>query len=467
MLSKLPQYSLLLSTIILMISCQNPDQVRDKYRVVIMTDMTHDDGNSLIRMLYYPEVFDIEAVIITQQLPDYDFDANEPWDKAMGIYKAYEQELPQLRKHLPDFPSYEALMAVTKPGRGALVINFLQEGQRFDDYIGEGINPNAEPKDSEGSEFLIEVFEKEDDRPIYVQLWGGPVTFVQALYRFRQRNGDEKLQQLLQKVFVYGILLQDITADYFVDLFQIKESGCMGLGTYQPEEGFQGRRVQPGTFVYDGGHFWDYLKAVDYRTVNGHGPMSEIYDNGGEGDTPAFLYLISAFYGLNDPMDPTMGSWGGRFVPMDESYGANYYHTCGLEKSNLIRWVPQTSHDFWARLQWSIKDPEEVNYVPMACIDGNKSNEILYLKAKAGEKLTFDASCSTDPNGDDLSFQWSHYQDAGTFKGQLNLDETDQPNLTLVLPEDYQGEAIHLILEVKDNGEIPLVAYRRVVIGGI
>jgi hypothetical protein len=81
--------------------------------------MTHDDGNSLIRYLYYSSWFDLEAMIITNQLPDFNHDDTGPWDKGMSILNAYQQELPQLRKHDPDLPGYEELMAVTKQGRGA------------------------------------------------------------------------------------------------------------------------------------------------------------------------------------------------------------------------------------------------------------------------------------------------------------------------------------------------------------
>jgi hypothetical protein len=70
----------------------------DKLRVVILTDMTHDDGNSFIRYLYYSSYFDLEALIVTNQLPDYNFNDTGPWDKAMGILDAYRQELPHLRQ---------------------------------------------------------------------------------------------------------------------------------------------------------------------------------------------------------------------------------------------------------------------------------------------------------------------------------------------------------------------------------
>ncbi len=166
----------------------------EKYRVVILTDMTHDDGNSLIRFLHYSPWFDLEALIVTNQLPDFTYNDPKPWNKAMGILNAYKEDLPQLRKYDSRFPNYEELLDKIKKGRGALPIIWLtnnlkfssQIGNRFvettwdsiyyNDWIGEGLNPNGESKDSEGTEFLQQVFDKDDDRPIYVQAWGGPIT---------------------------------------------------------------------------------------------------------------------------------------------------------------------------------------------------------------------------------------------------------------------------------------------------
>lgn len=176
-------------------SCQQTHEAvengeADRFRTVILTDMTHDDGNSLIRYLYYSSYFDLEAMIITNQLPDFNHDDTGPWDKGMSILQAYQQELPQLRKHDPNLPDYEEILAVTKPGRGALPIIWLTNTLEFSgniadryvttswdsiyfhDWIGEGLTPFDEPKDSEGSDFLVTVFEKDDERPIFVQAWG-------------------------------------------------------------------------------------------------------------------------------------------------------------------------------------------------------------------------------------------------------------------------------------------------------
>ncbi len=467
------------------------DQSDDRHRIrtIILTDMTHDDGNSLIRYLYYSSWFDLEAMIVTNQLPDFYHDDTGPWDKAMSILDAYRQELPKLRKHDPELPDYEELMAVTKQGRGAIPIIWLTNtlefsdwiGDRyvtsswdsiyFHDWIGEGLTPHGEPKDSEGSEFLVEIFEKDDDRPIFVQAWGGTVTFVQALYRYRQRHGEEKFQELLPKIHLYGILFQDITFEFFASFEKMQEKSCPWFGTAIPTYGDD--PVELGMVLFDAGHFWHYCCSDDpeweppiySHEVNGHGPMSDLYDDGGEGDTPAFLYPLSSVFGLNDPFDPTQGSWGSMFKPMDSSIGENYYHTCEVDLYELTRWIPAATNDFRNRLLWSVKDPEEVSSEPVAIINNDRTNNILHLSVETNETIALDASASYDPQGDELTFNWWVYPEAGTYDGDVSINNPNNSKALITIPDDAgKGETIHVICEVKNMAEYPITRYRRVVL---
>jgi hypothetical protein len=468
----------------LSVSSCTVEEPSGKLRVVILTDMTHDDGNSFIRYLYYSSYFDLEALIVTNQLPDYNFNDTGPWEKAMGILDAYRQELPHLRKHDPDLPDYEALMAVTKQGRGAIPIIWLTntlhfknniasrfvesswDSVFFHDWIGEGQNPNGEPKDSEGSELLQKVFDKDDDRPIYIQSWGGPITFIQALYRYRQRMGEEKFRKLLPKLHVYGILLQDITFDYLVDLNKIIALNCANTGTATST--YEGERVATGWLLHEAGHFWRYVggsEPVMRRTeVNGHGPMSDIYDDGGEGDTPAFLYLISSMLGLNDPEDPTQGSWGNMFHKMGDDFPDGYYHTCFKSASELTRWIPDARKSFMNRLNWSVNNPAEVNHEPGIIINGNKSNNVISIYSSPGKKIELDASDSFDPDGNDITFKWFRYENADSYEGSFEIVNPGEATQTIRLPEDLADKNIHLVLEVRDNGIPDLVSYRRIIL---
>ena len=480
-------FFLLLTFISSHTSC-NKIPKNEKYRVIILTDMTHDDGNSLIRFLHYTPWFDLEALIVTNQLPDFTYNDPKPWNKAMDILNAYKEDLPQLRMHDSRFPDYDEILGKTKQGQGAIPIIWLtnnlkfssQIGNRFvettwdsinyHDWIGEGLNPNGESKDSEGSEFLQEVFDKDDDRPIYVQAWGGPITLVQALYRYNQRKGDEKLKKILSKLHVYGILFQDITFEYFIDFDEVKKKSCGGFGSAIPT--FNRERAELGRLLYDSGHFWQYccssdtnwVRPIYSKEVKGHGAMSELFDDWGEGDTPSFLYLISAKLGLNDPLDPTQGSWGNRFSQMGESFPKGYYHTCNHDASELTRWNAEAKNNFSNRLQWSVKNPEEVNHVPIAIVNGDNSNKIISLYAKPGKSITLDATKSSDPDRNVLTFKWFRYDEADTYDGSFKLIDPTNPFQKLIVPSDLNDKNIHLVLEVRDNGTPELVVYRRVII---
>src|SRR5205814_3713606 len=64
----------------------------------------------------------------------------------------------------------------------------------------------------------------------------------------------------------------------------------------------------------------------DVRT--GHGPLGALYPTNTthpqkEGDTMTFLYLVPT--GMNDPQEPSWGSWAGRYGLQEGAKGRAYY----------------------------------------------------------------------------------------------------------------------------------------------
>ena len=124
-------------------------------------------------------------------------------------------------------------------------------------------------------------------------------------------------------------------------------------------------------------------------------------------------------------------------------------------------WLLDIQNDFAARMDWCLESYENANHYPEIT-----SGIPHYIKAAAGEKITLDASACTDPDGDELSYRWWHYQYAGTnpFASEIILKKSNKVKVSFTLPEDASGKQLHVILEVADSGSPVLKRYNRVVI---
>lgn len=428
------------------------------YRYIICTDMTHDDDNSFIRLLHYANEIDIEAIIVTEQGPETDQIENWPekmWARAQQIIDAYSQVEDNLRLHDPNFPTAEYIRSITKKGKGSAerMTGSSDDGdERFWDYVGEGW-------DSDGSKFLQQAFDKEDERPIYVGFWGGPITFAQAMWRYQQKHTEAEVQALLDKMIFHCISFQDVTFDMFVDLDAIGKN----IGTNKPFYGdYDGERLIPKVLLADGNNFWSYIGAIDEEKVYEYsGPLGDLYDKGGEGDTPAFLNLVSMNLGLSDIAEPEYGGWGDMFEP----YGLkNVWVADHNKRKELMKWLPQTSNDFYARCLWEENSPDATNHAPIAAFNGDFSHKFVKLTAGKGETIRLNAEGPSDPDGDELSYQWWQYQEADSYEGEITIENSNSKEASFVFPDDVKEKEIHVILEVQDNGEPALTSYKRIII---
>lgn len=439
-------------------ACAQNNYPAKKIRYVICTDMTHDDDNSLIRLLHYANEIDIEAIIVTDQGPEtqrIDDWPDKIWNRAQSILDAYEQVVNNLRLHDPNFPSADYFRSITKQGKGTAqrMTGSSDQGQeKFWDYVGEG-------RDSDGSDYLIEVFEKEDERPIYVGFWGGSITFAQAMWRYQQNHSEKEVQALLDKLIFHCISFQDVTFDMFLDLDSIGKN----IGTSKPFYGdYERERLIPALLLADGSNFWKYIGAVDEEKVyEFSGPLVDLYDKGGEGDTPSFLNLISMNLGLSKITKPGFGGWGDMFEKYDLK---NVWVANHNKPEELMRWLPETTNSFYARCMWEENDYESCNHAPVARFKGVTGKDFIYLDASPGEKVFLNADGSIDPDGDTLAFNWWHYNAADSYDQPIEIKNNNRQKTELTIPEDSQGKNIHIILEVKDNGSPVLTAYRRIII---
>lgn len=417
----------------------------ERARMIVLSDIggsDPDDQQSLVHLLTMLNDVDLEGFIYQHAWVSFN-KGNEVTvtEKALD---AYAKVWKNLSTHSAGFPDVETLRQRVK------------HGQRDAAMAGVG-----EGKDSPGSELIIQVVDRKDARPVWITTWSGMNTLAQALWKVRNTRTAKEVEQFVSKIRVYDILGQDDAGAWIVtefpDLVYIRNKAVYG---WAPDDNWTQKNVQ----------------SV--------GELGKEYPNrvwATEGDTPAFLYLVDN--GLNSPEHPDWGGWGGRFdlekkagirsmdwvvrSGLDETkYDPYLMLGASSEGGNAInRWKEDIYNDFAARMKWSVTPAfDAANHHPRAVIGKDRSTRTIHKKVKAGSTLSLSAHRSSDPDGDTLSFQWIHYTEPSSYKGTLTFDGTRE-ELSLTIPSDAkEGDTIHLILRVTDNGTPRLTHYRCVVV---
>jgi hypothetical protein len=126
----------------------------------------------------------------------------------------------------------------------------------------------------------------------------------------------------------------------------------------------------------------------------------------------------------------------------------------------MWQWIGPIQNDFASRADWCVKSYAEANHPPVVVLKSEENP-----KVKSGAKVALCADGTTDPDGDKLNYRWWQYQDAGTYKGNVQIKNDTRQETTLMVPKDAKkGDTIHVILEVSDSGSPILTRYKRVVI---
>ena len=239
-----------------------------RHRLVVLSDIEADpdDTQSFVRLFLYSNAIDIEALIATTSVHQKARVAPESIRKVIEAYGAVRTNLLQ---HEQGFPEVKALLDRVTQG--------------LPEY---GLTGVGDGKDSPGSNRIVELLERADDRPLWVSVWGGPNTLAQALFRIRKSRSAAEVERLVGKLRVYTISDQDDTGIWirtqFPKLFYIVSPGGYGNGTWTAIN--------------------SVVEGIDNTTISNawlarniqqeHGPLGAAYPDvayGMEGDTPAWL----------------------------------------------------------------------------------------------------------------------------------------------------------------------------------
>lgn len=432
-----------------------PAEVRT--RLVVLTDISSltagvaepDDGESLIRLMLYANDFEIEGLIATSNLGH---GRKMRPDLIRQVVDAYEKVRPSLLRHDPRYPPAETLRGVIKAGQKTAGPKLPVESS-----VGEGL-------DTEASDWIIRVVDRDDPRPVWVVIWGGSADLAQALWRVRHDRTPPRLDRFVSRLRVHAIGDQDSTGPWIRLQFP-------GLVITTQQRAFRGMYRSGDTRLVSS----EWVEA----NIHGHGALGDLYPNyrGGdiwsrtlgpvrgikEGDTPSFLALVPN--GLTDLDRPWLGSWGGRFsvkgpqrtdVPDADLDTRN---DPDPRMSTVYRWRPAFQNDFAARLDWCVKSFKEANHPPVVKV-ADPSGRVV----APGGSVTLDASGSTDPDGNRLTFAWSVYPPSPEIGPLVALEGAESAVCRVRVGSIPKGTVIPVLLTVTDEGTPSLTRYGRVLV---
>ncbi|WP_299668708.1 nucleoside hydrolase-like domain-containing protein [uncultured Polaribacter sp.] len=471
-------------------------QSNERTRLIILADMgcEPDEMQQMVHMLMCSNEFELEGLLavtgkyINPGMKNEYHRITHP-ELFTQLIDAYSKVYPNLQKHASGWHTPEYLHSIVCAG---------QKGYGITD-VGEG-------KSSDGSKLLAQAFEKDDERPIWIVVNAGSNTLAQALYDYELSHSTLELHKTISKLRVFENGAQDNAGAYICKQYPAIHWIRSNYQTYS----YGGPKSPPESSTLEiGPHFWgeydySYSGQNDWLIENvmkHHGSLGALYPERRFGKKMGFMegggtvpWIGLVNKGLFDINHPSWGGWGGRYsskkqadvwsrhqsVRVDEIKYAPFYAHNDVSDSwfnkkdkqtynnNFVpvwRWREAMYNDFICRMDWCTQPFDKVNHHPKALFFDDASDAIIFMKATPGQQINLDASRSTDPDKDTLDYSWWIYKEAGTYSGDVRIEQPTKAKTVLYVPTGAATKEIHLILEVKDNNPIAsLFDYRRIVI---
>lgn len=252
----------------------------EKPRILVSTDIggtDPDDNQSMIHLLMYSDMFDIEGLVSSPSFGE------GSADEIKRMIAIYEKDYPTLKKHAAGLMSPTQLRKLCKQGR-------------------RGLMPfKGHDKPTEGSDWIVRQARKKSGRPLWILVWGTLEDVAQALHDAPDIKDKIRIYYIGGPNKKWGANSYAYIASNHPDVWMIENNA-----TYR---GFIADNKK--TDKYNTGYY-------DYA-IRGAGNMGSDFINYYEGvvkmgDTPSLLYMMDG-----NPENPEKESWGGSFTKTGHS----------------------------------------------------------------------------------------------------------------------------------------------------
>ncbi|KAJ3541776.1 hypothetical protein NM208_g4444 [Fusarium decemcellulare] len=433
-----------------------------KPRVLVLTDIspaTHepDDMESMVHLLASADLFEIEGLIATT---GWSIDYPDPLHPGLisDVIDRYRSDLPKLMKRSEQqaFEDDEVQQQIGYWPSPEYLENVIRVG-----LPGRGMRWVGDNNATNGSDWIIRTVDEEDDRPVWITIWGGGNTLAQAIWDVKRTRSQEELDIFLSKIRVYAITDQD--NDGWDDM---QSSAQLWIRKTFPDLFYISSEW--GWIIYGTTIQSQYWNSTYTSQIQGKGALGKHYPTYRytvEGDTPSWLYL---WPGMNDPEDPSQSSFGGCFGRtltrdnVTKPYTDYESEARDCTNATIQRIMPDQVNDFVSRLDWAAEGTGNRN--PRVVLEGDHGYAPVIVSGKPSSVVFLDAKGTHDPDRDSLSYEW--YQDCGATGcgAKVSISGQGKKRVGVTIPKDAKGKEIHIILRVTDDGAPALSSYRRAII---